>query len=393
MFKIPDMLANRADVYNLGEIIGETAEAFEMSYLENCITSNPVLNKLSSRSQKDVYAIIQMAQLDEREGIELEGNYALEEVNEMVAVMKKLMRVRDVVLTVNREYIRSAAQSDDYRTEPPFKLQGSYRNMNRIAEKVVPIMNDAELTALILSNYENDAQTLTTDNEANMLKFKELIGIISELEAKRWASIKRTFAQNVKMRGIDAGDQVGQVILQLREFGDGLDAIRQAMVDGVTHLASQRAGDTTPQVEKLIEQVGGMRDGLQAIGETLSQGRTEEALAKLAAQLKDVVPAGPATAAGAPISAQALDQKITVQHKVPRSILDVLKSQFQLMHDWMVPIFKATEERNEDVLKLQHSMNLVLDNYTALLRELEAAGLRKVQRTGKNPHVIDERNP
>jgi hypothetical protein len=33
--------------------------------------------------------------------------------------------------------------------------------MNRIAEKVVPIMNDEELETLILSNYENDAQTLT----------------------------------------------------------------------------------------------------------------------------------------------------------------------------------------------------------------------------------------
>ena len=76
----------------------------------------------------------------------------------MVAVMKKLHRVRDIVLAVNREYIRSAGQADDYRTEPPFKLQGSYRNMNRIAEKVVPIMNDHELQTLILSSYENDAQ-------------------------------------------------------------------------------------------------------------------------------------------------------------------------------------------------------------------------------------------
>ena len=33
--------------------------------------------------------------------------------------MKKLLRVRDVVLRVNEEYIRSAAQADAYRTEPP----------------------------------------------------------------------------------------------------------------------------------------------------------------------------------------------------------------------------------------------------------------------------------
>ena len=47
-FQIPDMLTNRADIYNLGEMIGESAEAFEMSYLENCLTSNSALNPLSS---------------------------------------------------------------------------------------------------------------------------------------------------------------------------------------------------------------------------------------------------------------------------------------------------------------------------------------------------------
>ena len=47
-FQIPDMLSNRADVYNLGEIIGDSADAFEMSYLENCLTSNTTLAPLST---------------------------------------------------------------------------------------------------------------------------------------------------------------------------------------------------------------------------------------------------------------------------------------------------------------------------------------------------------
>ena len=115
-FQIPDMLATRADIYNLGEIIGDTREAFEMSYLENCLTSNPVLNKLASRSQKDVYSIIRIAETDSQEGVEFEANYSMEEVSEMVSTMKKLMRVRDVVLQVNREFINSAALADDYRT-------------------------------------------------------------------------------------------------------------------------------------------------------------------------------------------------------------------------------------------------------------------------------------
>src|SRR5690606_28629718 len=122
-FQIPDMLANRADIYNLGEIIGDTREAFEMSYLENSLTSNPVLAKLGARSQQDVYAVIKMAEKalrgdqSARDGIDFEGSYSLEELNEFVAVMQKLMRVRDVVLKVNRAYIESAAQHDDYRTE------------------------------------------------------------------------------------------------------------------------------------------------------------------------------------------------------------------------------------------------------------------------------------
>ena len=107
--------------------------------------------------------------------------------------MQKLIRVRDVVLSVNREYIRSAAQTDDYRTEPPFKLQGSYRNMNRIAERVSPVMNDSELETLILSQYEQDAQTLTTGAEANLLKFKQLCGWATPEEQQRWEDISQTF--------------------------------------------------------------------------------------------------------------------------------------------------------------------------------------------------------
>ncbi|MEM8907745.1 MAG: DNA repair ATPase, partial [Bacteroidota bacterium] len=37
-FQIPDMLANRADIYNLGDIIGDSAEVFKLSYIENALT-------------------------------------------------------------------------------------------------------------------------------------------------------------------------------------------------------------------------------------------------------------------------------------------------------------------------------------------------------------------
>ncbi len=356
-FQIPDMLSNRADIYNLGEIIGETRDVFEMSYLENCLTSNPTLNTLSSRSQKDVYSVIQMAKRGSREGVELEGSYSLEEISELTDTMTKLMRVRDVVLKVNQEYIRSAAQADEYRTAPPFLLQGSYRNMNRIAEKVAPIMNDEELQTLILSNYENDAQTLTTSTESNLLKFKELMDILTEEEAKRWSDIRRTFQQNVKMRGIDADDQVGQVVVQLRDFSDGLHAIREAMSEGVRHLGDRHQDKSELYMTTLLQHVGDLRQGLEAIGSALPVAA--ERAAKQSVEL--TMPTEPPA------------QKVIVQYRVPREILEVIKAQFDVANRWLEPLLSTSQGQTQEMERLQNAIQTLQANYYALLQELESA--------------------
>ncbi len=377
-FQIPDMLSNRADIYNLGEIIGDSAEAFELSYLENSLTSNPVLNKLATRSQKDVYAIVKMAQHGQRDGVELEGNYSLEELNEFVAVMKKLLRVRDVVLRVNREYIRSAAQSDEYRTEPAFKLQGSYRNMNRIAEKVVAIMNDQELQTLILSNYENDAQTLTSDTESNLLKLREMLGILTDAESRRWHDIKRTFQQNLKMKGIESDDEIAQVLVQLSTFNDGLDHIRQALIDGVKQLVEhdQAAEDTEREIEVLIQQVGGLKEGLQSIGREISNSVSPENLSLIANSLRPE-PASPQTVQIEPLDPATIEQRVIVQHRVPKNILNVMSSQFELMRSWLEPVFRASQEQRQDIEELRKSLELCLDNYSVFLHDLNDARAQK----------------
>lgn len=225
-FKIPDMLANRADVYNLGDMLMENEEAFKLSYIENCLTSNPILSKLSNTNQKDLYGLVEMANGVERENVTLEYDYSVDELNEYISVLNKLMKVRDIVIKVNMEYIHSAAQSDEYRKEPPFKLQGSYRNMNKIAEKVVAIMNDEELFQRVLINYENDAQTLTSGAEANMLKWKELVGCITEEEKKRFEEIKNTFIKNKLVKG---EDKLGQAILVLSNLTENIEMIKEIL--------------------------------------------------------------------------------------------------------------------------------------------------------------------
>ncbi|MBX0332384.1 AAA family ATPase [Pontibacter sp. HSC-14F20] len=228
-FRIPDMLANRADIYNLGDIIGDTEDVFKLSYIENSLTSNTVLAKLAAKSQKDIYALIQLAKTGDSEGLEFEGNHSAAEINEYVLVLKKLLKIQDVILKVNLEYIRSAAQAEEYRTEPAFKLQGSYRNMNKLAEKVMPIMNDQELQTLILSHYEAESQTLTSGAEANMLKFKQLIGIMTEVEAQRWENIKTTFVRNNKLKGFGGNNQVGQVLSEMENISGGLAGIKDVL--------------------------------------------------------------------------------------------------------------------------------------------------------------------
>lgn len=228
-FNIPDMLANRADVYNLGDMLMENEDAFKMSYIENCLTSNPVLTNLSSGSQKDLYALIEMANGAERENVSFEGNYSSDELNEYIDVIDKLSKVRDIVLKVNMEYIYSASQADEYRNEPPFKLQGSYRNMNKIAEKVVSVMNDEELFKRMIASYENDAQTLTTGAEANMLKWKELVGCINEDEASRFNEIKKTFIKNKLVKG---DDKLGQAVAVLSTLTDNLEMIKDILARG-----------------------------------------------------------------------------------------------------------------------------------------------------------------
>ncbi|WP_417392095.1 DNA repair ATPase [Gimesia sp.] len=368
-FQIPDMLSNRADIYNLGEVIGEHADAFEMSYLENCITSNPVLNQLSSRSQKDIYTIIQMAQDGTGERGDLEGNYSVEELNEMVSTMKKLIRVRDVILSVNREYIRSAAQSDDYRTEPAFKLQGSYRNMNRIAEKVFAVMNDQELESLIVSNYENDVQTLTSDAEANLLKFKELMGILSETEQERWNEIKKSFRKNQQLRSVGGEDRMAQAILQLANVGEGLQDIRETMNAGIGRLAVEKESNLDLYAKDFAERFQHLAESLHAIQAALTTGTKD--VTTLFEQSIKTRSEQPGTAPASEAPASPPDDRITVVNKIPRSLLNVLETQFDLMQGWMQPLLTSSHANQAEFKELKDLVTRCLKDYNALINRVD----------------------
>ncbi|ERL56379.1 ATPase involved in DNA repair [Psychrobacter aquaticus CMS 56] len=228
-FKVPDMLANRADIYNLGDIMSGMEEVFALSYIENSLTSNTVLAPLANRDLSDVHRLIKMAKtnnanLAQAQSSDLTYPYSTSEINEIVAILRHMFRVQEVILDVNQAYIASASQDDKYRVEPIFKLQGSYRNMNKMTEKLSAVMNDNELNQLIDDHYLGESQLLTQGAESNLLKLGEMRGVLTEEETERWAQIKADFLRNKAMGGED-GDTGARIVAQLVDLASGFNAI------------------------------------------------------------------------------------------------------------------------------------------------------------------------
>ena len=287
VFKIPDMLANRADIYNLGDVLGGVQDTFLLSYLENSLTSNPVLAGLATRDLSDLYVLLDRAAGKDISAVALSYPYSPAEVAEMTATLQKLMTVRDVLFRVNAQYIASAAQADQYRTEPPFKLQGSYRNMNKLAEKVAPVMNDAELGQLIADHYQGEAQLLTGGAEENLLKLGELRGTLTTQQAARWAQIKADFLRTKAMGGDDT-DTGKRMVAGLADIASGLQHLERRTREPATGPASgpaDLAEALRSSLEPTLAQLVGELQALEAARANAETGKFEELSAALKTSL------------------------------------------------------------------------------------------------------------
>lgn len=280
VFKIPDMLANRADIYNLGDVLSGRDEVFALSYIENSLTSNPVLAPLAIRDMQDVYRFVRLAKGENIPSTDFTHAYSGAEINEIVAVLQKLFTIQQTVMRVNQQYIESAAQADKYRTEPPFKLQGSYRNMNKLAEKVSSIMNQDELNAVIRDHYIGEAQTLTSGAEENLLKLGELSNSLTQEETARWRKIKADFARIQSMGGEDA-DSVTRIANQIANVSSELNTIEKSLSHAFSNNRTEPLQQELQQLVALIKTlelnvevinkpVPGMDKVLSAMGEAIN---------------------------------------------------------------------------------------------------------------------------
>ncbi|EAR07825.1 DNA repair ATPase [Reinekea blandensis] len=255
LFQIPDMLANRADIYNLGDVLSGKDDVFALSYLENSLTSNSVLAPLATREMADLYKLVDMAQRGQVNSNELSHTYNAAELQEILAVLKHMKTIQSIVLKVNQAYIASAATADKYRTEPPFKLQGSYRNMNKMAEKISSVMTDSELVRLVDDHYQGEAQLLTQGTEENLMKLAQLRGTADERAEQRWQEILADF-RRAKALGGDDADTGQKVVSQLMDM---VGAIQQ--VGGLLQQAGQNQTASTLQssLASLEQALGNLR--------------------------------------------------------------------------------------------------------------------------------------
>ncbi len=284
-FKVPDMLANRADIYNLGDILGGMDEQFALSYIENAMTSNPVLAPLAVREMDDIYKLIKIAQGENVPTTDLAHQYSGAETKEITDILQKMFVIQDVILKINQQYIASAAQDDKYRVEPAFKLQGSYRNMNKMTEKLSAVMNQDELMQLIEDHYLGESQLLTTGAEENLLKLAQLRGNMSPEQEARWKQIVEDFQRN-KALGGDSSDIGNKVVVQLNDLVKTVGDLGNASAALLQHNSSQelQRSKTEQNEQKLrLQEFKTLKDhqvhlleALKHIGTTLEKSSTKD---------------------------------------------------------------------------------------------------------------------
>ncbi|MBK9032671.1 MAG: DNA repair ATPase [Myxococcales bacterium] len=347
-FRIPDMLANRADVYNLGDVLAGKGDAFALSFLENALTANPTLAPLAGRDLGDVHKIIRMAQGEPVPTTELAHGYSSVELEEILAVVRHLFAAQATLLKVNAEYIRSAAQADAFRTEPPFKLQGSYRNMGKIAERVVAAMTADELEQLVDDHYRGEAQTLTTAAEQNLLKLAELRGRLDPTQAARWTQIKDEFVRQRRMGGA-ADDPVTRLVGTLSGLGVELASIRTALAGAS---ASAELGGEVRALRQAVVTAAQRATADDAARDP--EGWLGPRLDALAASLRAAVER-PATDAlsGAGISGPSAEQ---------------LLGQIRRLEDTLVPVVGAAVDQRAGDQALAQKMVQIIE----LLEQLDA---------------------
>ncbi|MCA9660583.1 MAG: DNA repair protein, partial [Myxococcales bacterium] len=236
---------------------------------------------------------------------------------------------------------------DAFRVEPPFKLQGSYRNMNKLAEKIAAAMTADEVEAVVDDHYLGEAQTLTTDAEQNLLKLAELRQRLTEEQAERWGHIKREFQRTRSLGGAE-DDPAVRVTAQLSILGERLRAIDEAV-----RAAAAGRGDPSAMLTEVAK----------ALRATAQPKDEREWLRPYVAEIADGLKGLRSGAGAGPGTLE-----VRVHNEPPPGVTELLAQQVAIVERTLVPMVRAATTKLTDVTGLEAKVEELLGE----LRQIDA---------------------
>lgn len=162
--------------------------------------------------------------------------------------------------------------------------------------------------------------------------------------------IKYAYVESMRMQGIDGEDRAAQKDRGLwRDYAMGWKQFAKTLVQAVSgDSTTERAATLTTAIELLLS-------GMTTLGTQVS-----EAIYGGSQQLQK-------------IAAEPPEQKILVQHSVPRVMTDLVRSQFQLLMYGLRPVLEASAVNSNQLDKLRASIDDCLLQYKALQAEIDTA--------------------
>ena len=153
-------------------------------------------------------------------------------------------------------------------------------------------------------------------------------------------AIKYAFVESVRMSGMDSETRQG--LTHSWFDADGLESMRQVSSRAIAvtdDSAEERMDARIDSIRQSLATTGGqLADKLQATSERLEQISEQRALAPP-------------------------EQKVLVQHKVPRVLADLVKGQFHLMQEWLRPLLEESLDNGRDLGELKSQLEAMLENY------------------------------
>ena len=152
------------------------------------------------------------------------------------------------------------------------------------------------------------------------------------------------------MQGMEGEDSAAQVLRTLSGLRDGLESIRKTIADAVA--SNDGEADRSDQ---FLSSLSSIKGGLEELGEQLTSSMRRRWEKEDAGEAK--LP----------------EQKVLVQHSVPRVMTDLIESQFQLLYDGLRPILEQAAVSQSQLESLKSSIDSCLNDYRAIQGEIKSS--------------------